>query len=226
LPNELFRHGSFASGGRIYVVGGEDGLALRKDVLVAIPSATGGVGTWAATESLPIGRTAGVVVTNGDHVYVVSGSQAEDGGLVSTGAAIAAGFTPDGGLTGWQGVTGLPFVTNHAAGVATGTQVFVSGGYGAPSGFQAVMVAPIDFDGTLGPWAAVSAMNIGRAGHAMVFARGHLYVIGGQEKSGLDATSVEVADLDGNGTLSAFRQTAPLPSGRAFIEAAVVETSP
>ena len=228
LPNELFRHGSFARNGRVYVVGGEDSLTPRSDVLVAMPSTTdggGGIGAWSATQSLPAARTAAVVVASGDHLYVVSGAEAADGGVASIGSALAADFSSDGGVSGWRATTALPFVTNHAAGVATASHVIVAGGYGAPSSFRDVMVAPIGADGALGAWSASGLLNLGRAGHAMVLAGGHLYVIGGQEKSGRDATSVELADVAPDGTISAFRETAPLPSGRAFVEAALVDTS-
>lgn len=223
LPNDLFRHGSFAHGGRIYLVGGEDGVDLRSDVLVATPLPSGGSGAWTTTESMPRGRTAGVVVASGNHVYVVGGAESEDGGTVNTGAGLAADLLADGGVMGWRAVTSLPFVTTYAAGAATSTQLFVSGGYGAPSGFTAVVSAPIVANGALGGWSIASPLNIGRAGHAMIVARGRLYVIGGQQQGGVDSDSVELADINPDGTLTPFRQTSRLPSGRAFIGATLVE---
>jgi hypothetical protein len=46
----------------------------------------------------------------------------------------------------------------------------------------------------------------------MAYARGHVYVVGGEPETGPPTRAVEVAKLERNGTLSPWRETTPLPT--------------
>ncbi len=222
MPSVLFRHGSFEFLGDIYLVGGSD-PSIRSAVLRSTPASDGTLGPFRTELSLPSQRASAGVVRSGNHVYVVAGELPQSGGGTAPSAAGWLGaLGSDGSITAWTDLAALPFTTIQPGIAATASHVYVSGGYASGS-FAAVVMAPIAADGSLASWTPTSPLLVGRAGHRMVVVGAHIYAIGGVDGADVPMASVEVADLAANGTVSAFRQTTPLPAARGFMSVAVVE---
>jgi hypothetical protein len=135
LPVPLFGTTLSASGGYLYIVGGHDGSAARREVYRAsITAANGDLGDWRVLTSnslpSPLERHAAVVYRG--HLVVLGG---RDGSGNSSKGVYAATLSADGSLGAWQ--TGfLPTLPQaldrHAAVVANipgcGEVIYVVGG--------------------------------------------------------------------------------------------------
>lgn len=66
-----------------------------------------------------------------------------------------------------------------------------------------VEFAPVNSDGTLGSWQSTSSTNIPRYNASAVISGNHIYIIGGQNSSGI-TTTVEMATINSDGTLSSW----------------------
>ena len=216
LPLEVFRHGCVFAGDRGFVVGGLRGGPVA-DVL-STRTAARNLSTWTPDRSLPEARAGAVTLSQGKFLYALTGARTMD---MNTDDGWVSMLQEDGSLGTWRPVTALGVRTSSAAGAATATQLYISGGY-ATERYSYVRSAPTQADGTLGPWLPRAPLITGRVGHAMVHTRGHLYVIGGEDETNAPLASVEVTDIAADGTLAPWRETTPLPETRRFVAASAL----
>jgi hypothetical protein len=223
MPAGRFRHGTVTYGDRAYVIGSFVSGVAESQVWTSSTPADAPLGAWTATTSLPEGRSAPVVVANGPHVYVIAGAHTADGGPeVGTGTGFIGDIAADGSIPAWRAAPALPGIeTSSAAGAASATHLYITGGY-TNVAYEFARSAPIAPDGSLGAWSAAPPLATGRAGAAMAIARGRVYVLGGQSASNVVLASVEVADIQADGSLSAWRLTTPMPAPCAFHGVAVL----
>jgi hypothetical protein len=132
--------------------------------------------------------------------------------------AASTGWVADvlttGELGKWRSVTALDLSTNNCGAAATSSHVYISGGF-ASIRYDYLRAAPIAPDGSLGAWAALASLIHGRSTFALTIAGDHIYALGGIGTSGEWLASVEVADLQPDGSVSSWRETAALPIGLA-----------
>ncbi len=124
-----------------------------------------------------------------------------------------------GGVGTWTSTTAFSAARQYHTSVAYNGYLYVIGGINESGALSDVQVAPINADGTLGPFAATTSLPTARYGHASVAYNGYLYVIGGS--SGGVVSSVVVAPINADGTLSAFAATTSFTTAR-FFQASVV----
>ncbi|HEY8079754.1 MAG TPA: hypothetical protein VIF62_36740 [Labilithrix sp.] len=215
LPNGVYRNGLLGHAGRVHLLGGSDYATTALPTAISAPVSSAGVGSWTASTALPEGVSSAVVLTDGPHAYVLGGDRLVDGGLAASDTGWVGDFDASGAIGSWRSVTPLLYKTSVAAGVATGGFVYVSGGF-ANKTYDYVSMAPIASDGTLGAWSPAPTALHQRAGFTLVAARGHLYRIGGEDETLNLLTSVEVADIQLGGALSAWRETTALPVATEF----------
>lgn len=88
-----------------------------------------------------------------------------------------------------------------------------------------VETAPILLDGSFGDWQQTSSLNLPRTTAVGLAGSGHVYVLGGWPGTGCcvytDNATVEVADVNGDGSLSAWRFTTPMSIARGNHSGAV-----
>ncbi len=211
LPGVRHSHAMVAAGGWMYVSGGHDGTVARAEVLRAPIFADGSLGTWTAVTSLPAVRHRHAMVAAGTSLYV-------SGGL-STATCFRASINSDGTLGAWTAVTALPGVRSYHAMVAVGGGMYVSGGSDGTTARAEAYRAPINADGTLGAWAAVTALPSINMGHAMVFAGGWMYLSGGDSPF---RAQVSRASVNADGTLGTWATMTPLPVALGYHAMVVV----
>jgi hypothetical protein len=202
---------SFAANGYMYVIPGSTGSSA---VQYAPIYADGSLGTWVATTAFTTARNGpGAAFYNG-FIYVGGG---DNGGVLSDIQYAQIQATPGNiATTSWNLDGGTSFTTARSsnATVIYHGYIYVSGGCGQGACgqtddlFQDVQYAPINADGSIGTWASTSSFTTGRHSHGMVAYNGWMYLTGGfREVLGNDNT-VQIAQINNNGTLGAWSTSA------------------
>lgn len=183
-----YGHVSVAYNGKLYVIGGGDSANVAlSDVKYATINADGSIGTWSDTTATTAARdTDGFVY--GGRIYIFGGVN----GTVYSNTVRHAPINSDGTLGAWV-TASSQFATarsRHAVAVVNG-YAYLSGG-GTSGLFADLQYAPINSDGTIGPWrtgsnhSTVSGAPPTYAYHSMVANRGKLYSF-----SGINSSNVE-----------------------------------
>lgn len=205
IPNSF--HTATAVGDHLYVVGGANILdGGNSSVEQATINPDGSLGAFAVLPDvrLSVPRDSHTAAVIGNQLYVVGGN--------GPGGPLAhverAEIRPDGSLTTFTGVTDLRLVTPRAGHTSAviGDYLYVVGGRddgGAP--LASVERAPINPDGTLGPFAVVTGVTLvgPRSGHTTAVLGNAMYVHGGTGTAG-DHADVERAPINLDGTLGPF----------------------
>ncbi len=202
------RHASVVYNGFAYVLGGSNPAYLA-DVQVAALLASGAAGAFSATAPLPSPRAGHSAVAYDGYLYVLGGVGA--GGYLDE--VQVAPISADGTLGPFAPTT--PFSgarAGHTSAVQDG-YLYVLGGYDGTTRRADVQVARLNADGTVGPWAATTALPAGRELHASAAQAGRLYVVGGNTGAARLA-DVQVAAQSADGTLGAWRQVGMLGTAR------------
>jgi hypothetical protein len=172
----------FNIGNRLYLIGGNDstGANLLDSVETATVNASGALSPWAdAGVHLTTARGGAAHAIIGGAVYVFGGA-----GLASVEQAP---INADGTLGAFTdaGVT----LTNSRFGAhafVVGQYVYVAGGIGSAGYVATIDKAPINADGTLGPFVdAGIALAAPRAFYSAAHLGSRLYVISGRDASGV-----------------------------------------
>ncbi|HEX6588750.1 MAG TPA: kelch repeat-containing protein [Longimicrobiales bacterium] len=184
LPAPRFHHPMLAHAGRVYVVGGQGERDAEAGVFVARVDDDGGIREWLETTPLPRARSHHAALVHGGHVYVFGGLDGAPGrpqaGFFDV---IRAPILDDGMLGDWQTVALMPHsLATHSAFVHDAT-VWMLGGVEDMQRFVAdVWSAPLEDDGGIGDWEAVTpALPVAR-GHVHVtpVVRNRVYSVGGR----------------------------------------------
>jgi hypothetical protein len=172
------------------------------------------LGEWDRLPSLPGELFDFAAVTAKGHLFVVGGNA--PGGHYQ-GQVYSAVIQDDGLLGHWVDVTELPQALSAHAAVVVNDHLFVLGGFNA-DGFQAtVFSAPVNDDGTLGPWTLLPPLPEPLAVSAAVSAHGYIYVLGGRISNAPLTVSGNIhrARVNADGTLDYWETlstTLPHPS--------------
>ncbi len=178
MARPLQNFASAANNGFLYTLGGrQDWGGLFTDVMYARSNADGTLGPWTPTTPLTFGRKGHAATVYGGRVYVAGGesySQIYD-------TVESAPFLADGRLGPWTACTRLPAPRAGLNLVAAEGFLFAIGGPNGSGASGVVHSAPIEADGSLGAWTAVSALPTPRGLPASAAFGGRLYVTGGND---------------------------------------------
>jgi hypothetical protein len=208
------RHGIALENGRLYVIGGtNNGGDAIGDVQFAPISATS-VGPWAATSSLPATRSRTAVASTPTAVYVFGGT---DTGSTPVASVYRATIEADGRLGAFAVQPSLPGGRTHAQATRFGSHIVVTGG----EHFADVSVFDIDANtGSLGAPRATLILPAVTDHHAAARWQSHLYIVGGY-RAGKLSSEVLVGDVDGDGNVTKWTATTPLPQPLGYHTAVI-----
>jgi hypothetical protein len=185
---------------------------IAASMIASTVSQAAPLSTWATTaQPAGIWKHNGIAGTASFLYTITGGTQAE-----------VAPIHGDGSLGTWAPTSTLNLARSFAITLATATHVYIAGGFaggGCCGGNTAtVEAAPINLDGTLGPWVDMAPMQVARGNHAGALGAGRLYMLGDY---GGDQT-VESAAVLPDGSLSAWRAETSMQQLRERPAAAVV----
>lgn len=171
-----------AYGGKVYVIGGDDGDASSNTTNYEYDPATN---TWAIKAPMPTGRENAVAVTLNDKIYVAGGVQAQDPNL--NGLRTFEAYDPVADT--WTVLADM-IQPRIAPGIGTnGVYIYVYGGattYG--SGYTA-LASTERYDPATDTWSRSDPLVEASDGMAAAYVTGKLWAAGGQSELGVIATN-------------------------------------
>ena len=206
LPGPLSNHVTVVIGNHAYVLGG-----LYTEVSQATISADGSLGAFATTPGVALNtaRSQPTTAVVGKNLYVVGGINF-DTFSSPLNSIEKATINPDGTLGSF--VTQSVVLNNARYGhtsAVIGNHLYIVGGTAGGAVLSDVERATINQDGSLGPFAIVSGVNLvtARNGQSSAVLGGYLYVLGGTNT--IELTSVERAAINNSdGSLGQFATVA------------------
>jgi hypothetical protein len=227
LPAARWNHGTAASGGYVYTVGGSDGTTAQSTVYWAKFNKTnytveapnpgaGACASWCTNSAynLPAARTGFSLVAYNGFLYVL-------GGFDSSGVRSDAVYIAKLGANGepslwhptdsnqanwvyWYQAGNLSSARGYPAAVAYNNRLYLMGGTTSAStgGVTTVEYTNISPTGGLGSWSStgMTALPSARFGHTAQVYNNRIYVIGGNSSGTLQAT-VHYIKLNSDGTM-------------------------
>ncbi|MDO8674163.1 MAG: hypothetical protein Q7O66_22350 [Dehalococcoidia bacterium] len=113
------------------------------------------LGAWTPAASMTIGRYAFATFTAGNYLYALGGNVKQGSASVTSDTVERSSVNPDGSISSWQIIGSMPTGRNSFAAVYAGGALFVLGGGlagGSPDILNTVDSAPMNSDGSIGPW--------------------------------------------------------------------------
>ena len=219
FPIQRFALASVAVNGYLYVLGGaNDTIRETADVSFAPIHPDGTIGAWQSTTPLPVPRETFSVALHDGRLYVTGGNYSAAG--INLQDVQMTTFNADGSVAAWTALTALPDPMTGTSTVAAQGHLYVLGGgvTGMPHNDN-VLRAPINVDGTIGPWTLLATpLATPRAGNASVVIGSRLFTLGGTT-NGAPLGDMYAASLP---DLTAWVPQPPLPSPRFFIPSVTV----
>lgn len=186
---QLARSGvaAVAHGHFLYALGGAIGPEDRKDPGVerVTVKPDGRLGDWQIISSLSTARSGAAAVVANGYIYVFAGHT----GTKPLASVEGAALTTDGSLEGWGRASDMVRARYGHGTVATSTWLYSVGGDDGNNALSSVERAPINSDGSLGPWQETSPLAYAHSGAAVAMATvitgtttaKYIYAIGGRD---------------------------------------------
>ena len=123
----------------------------------------------------------------------------------------------------WTTSTSLPATVSDYQAVVTKNRIYLLGGVIDNLPSAAVYTAPINHDGTLGPWTTDTSLPAAVYVSQAVVTKNRVYLLGGNIGS-LSSSTVYTAPINPDGTLGAWTTANSLPADVAYSQAIVTKT--
>ncbi|HET6261852.1 MAG TPA: kelch repeat-containing protein [Chloroflexia bacterium] len=149
----------------------------------ASPGASPANGTWTQAKPMPTFRLEHGTAVLGGKIYTVGGFAGRGRNMTEISREVEV-YDP--ATDSWSSVAPIPEALHHAGVAASGTHLYVTGGYltpGDPADFVRWVETNTTFayDPAADRWTRMADMPKPRAAHTSAFINGKLYVIGGLE---------------------------------------------
>ncbi len=212
-----------AHGNQLYVVGGAHG-PHGKTLLASVERAEirsdGTLGPWNLEKHLlNIPRRCVKLAVIGNYLYAFGGF-----GGIFLDTVERAEIRDDGSLGEWLVAIDRMIAPRYIHGVVSvGSSVYMIGGHDEATGggITEVEWSVQDEDGFFAPWSKLPPLQTGRYGLSTVLHDRFIYAIGGLSGAAYLDT-IEKAQIDSEGRLSAWEFTTPLPAAREGAAAVVL----
>lgn len=207
LPFGLYDLAAVGSGTSVYAIGGRGSNGVSHANIYMAQQSGGSLSTWASEPPLPVPLYEEAATVANGYVYVAGGRVS--GGAMQAGvyaAAIGAGGT----LGPWQTLDPLPGPRGDVTVAAAGGYLWAVGGYdGSFHATNTVFRAPLNADGTVGSWLALTPLPRSVGEQTLTYAQGYLFVAGNKSGSATVAQAIYVAPTAGPWTMLSSYAVAP-----------------
>lgn len=211
---------SFASNGRMYVIGGYDNSsAYYSDTQYATINADGTLGSWTATTSYTTARAGAFGGTYGGYAYLSGGTSNANSGGDAYGDTQYAQINADGTLGSWRTMSAT-LTSDRFAGTMSFYKgyVYAVGGVENGGGGRTVQYAAINPAGTTTNFGTVANnFTTARALACSVAYNGYLYAIGGStnDSSNNNIATIRYTSINSStGNVGTWNTTTALPEAR------------
>ncbi|HHM05095.1 MAG TPA: hypothetical protein ENJ19_05050 [Gammaproteobacteria bacterium] len=201
--------------GRLYAIGGVDGLRFINSAEFTTIRSDGSLAPWQKISALNEERGFFGVAAHGGFIYAVGGGNGPGGHHLLRTVERAA-ILADGRLGPWQRENAQLNLPRRCAKVTViGDYLYAFGGFGGTL-LDSIERAPLRADGSLGAWELLSRrFTLPRYIHAMAQTDKALYALGGHaEQGGTGKAEVEYALFDGTGEIGPWQAAPVMKQGR------------
>ena len=217
MPLKLQHHEVITHNNALYVLGGDNGFwdnsRVSDRIFRAVPNSQGDITEWTEVGQLPQPLTIHAVTTIDDQVYILGGSRTfRPGETTVIDAVFTATITPDGEFGAFQRLAPFPTPIGWLTATTIDRRIFAISGsiqFSPTRLTESVWAAEVNPDYQLSAFESIGT-TVARQRHATVLVDRTLVVIAGGGANGVLAT-VETAEVDSQGNLTAWRALTPLP---------------
>lgn len=200
FPVPIYFTQAFITRSRVYIVGGDNGSGVAySSVYYAIINNDGTIGTWTLDTAFP--------ATISWHSYIITSTMVYTiGGIVNGAQSLAIYSAPlnsDGSIGTWALVGSFPIAITQTQIIQTYNRVYSCGGTVSNAGIATVYTAPINNNGTLGPWVQGTNLPNNYWFSMAVNTKSRAWIISGNVGT-LSTTSVITAPINTDGTLGVW----------------------
>ncbi|OQX81371.1 MAG: hypothetical protein B6D61_00830 [Bacteroidetes bacterium 4484_249] len=212
LPQTLTGHQVTRWRSYVYLSGGYNGTNYSDAVYRATMQTTGN-STWTSYDPMPDSLCDHAMVANNEFMYIIGGRKDN---YISDKIYFCK-INSDGTLGEWtESAVTLPQpLWGHTAVFLNG-YIYVAGGTNSSdentANSDVCFAKIVDIDGNLSNFTAISSLPQSRNGHSMICYGNRLIVMGGYDNSGTKHNTVYYADLNLDGTCSAWSTATALPA--------------
>jgi N-acetylneuraminic acid mutarotase len=179
MPNGRRMQSGIVHNNYLYQIGGQRGSIPKDSVFYSVINSDGTLDNWQETSILPTPLYGTVCLIYNNFIYVLGGK-----GTNISNKVYFAVLNSDGTLGTWNSTTNLITPLYLSAGVTLGNKILITGGYDINSNVsQAVFIATINIDGTLGAWTQLGNLPVALASHQLVHFDDGLFLSGGENGS-------------------------------------------
>lgn len=211
LPYIGASHISFSFSNKVYILGGSAQTGFSHDEITGASQAVNGqLGSWSEDANFLTAPIFHAIASAGNNVYILGGREENPGTVIDHVNKVFLGKLGETGIGVWTQQTSLPQNSSMGAAAIINNRIYFSGGFNNSGQSNMVYSAPINPDGSLGPWAESGQMPQARRAHGMIEHNGHLIIMGG-DSNGTYLNTVYMATPDGSGNISSWQQLNSLP---------------
>lgn len=218
LPMARAYMAAVAHGNYIYIIGGETGNGIDKNVERVHVNIDGALGPWESMSSLTSRRANSSAVLYNGFIYVIGGLAPD---YTPIDSIERAKIHPDGTLSSWELMAPLATPRYRHTTILAAPHLYVIGGYGDDERND-IERTTIASDGTLSAWIGVGTLTASRTEAAGLAYQGYIYLFGGNH-FGTPTNLVERSLYDNTEALTEWTQLNPSYLARSEIVAITKE---
>ena len=191
LPSIDHQFVGFSANGYLYAVSGHDGSSYIATTYYAKLNTDGTIGAWSTTNAPSTAVRQGSGFYYNGYAYVLGGTTAANATVTTVSyAAVNANGT----LGTWSTTTALPNATRMGSAVVADGYAYYMGGFTGSANTThtaAVYSAPMNSNGTMGSWTALTkSLSVATASATAVYSSGYIFFMGGLITSSTDTSNV------------------------------------
>jgi len=180
LPLAIHAAQAVVTKNRVYLLSGINNTTYITTIYTAPINTDGTLGSWTTSGNIPGVLTSSQIAVTNNRIYLIGGYN----GTTFVSAIYTAPINTDGTLGTWTTDTSLPSVLSHSESIVTKNKVYIFGGaIAGNTGTTTVYTAPINADGTLGPWTTGTALPSNLYLSQAIVTKNRVYLLGGYNGS-------------------------------------------
>ncbi|EKD89540.1 MAG: hypothetical protein ACD_33C00045G0007 [uncultured bacterium] len=173
---------------------------------------------WNYSGTLPIALNDSQAIVTKNRVYLLGGHN----GISYISTVYTCPINEDGTLGTWTIDVPLPAILGESQAILVKNRVYLLGGNNGIY-VSTVYTAPINADGTLGTWTTSTPLPILLGDTQAIVVKNKVYILGGHNLTGT-LNTVYSANINLDGSLSAWTIGTPLPITLGYSQAAVIKS--